>query len=291
MSEEKIYKEVDLFGNEFVCIVPPSGKLKEKTLFDDYDGFVDKFEAKKTTDDCYTPPDVYDLILKYVASIFELEDKKIIRPFLPNGDYINVNYSVDCVIIDNPPFSLLAEIVKFYNSQNIKFFLFAPHMTLLGYVPYCSCVVAGCDIVYDNGAKVKTSFLTNMFDETKVVTSSKLYFAFKNLQIEKSKASSRPVYKYPDTVCTVSSLSYFIQRGFDIEINNCDFEFIRRLDSQKQQKKGIFGSGLLLSEAKAKEAKAKEASNGYVWELSEKEIKIVESLGNKKVSRCSEKKK
>lgn len=29
---------------------------KSKELFEDYEGFVEKFKTKKTTDDCYTPP-------------------------------------------------------------------------------------------------------------------------------------------------------------------------------------------------------------------------------------------
>ena len=28
----------------------------------DYDAFVEKFKPKKTTDDCYTPPLVYDAV-------------------------------------------------------------------------------------------------------------------------------------------------------------------------------------------------------------------------------------
>ena len=40
--------------------------MNEKTfLFEDnaeYDAFVEKFKPKKTTDDCYTPPLVYDAI-------------------------------------------------------------------------------------------------------------------------------------------------------------------------------------------------------------------------------------
>lgn len=28
----------------------------------EYEAFVDKFKPKKTTDDCYTPPDVYDTV-------------------------------------------------------------------------------------------------------------------------------------------------------------------------------------------------------------------------------------
>ena len=31
----------------------------------DYEAFVGKFEPKKTTDDCYTPPEVYDAVLGY----------------------------------------------------------------------------------------------------------------------------------------------------------------------------------------------------------------------------------
>ena len=58
------YKTVDLFGNEEVVIIE---KKKEKPdLFNDYDGFLQKFEVKKTTDDCYTPKEVMDIIFEYV---------------------------------------------------------------------------------------------------------------------------------------------------------------------------------------------------------------------------------
>lgn len=33
--------------------------------FEDYDGFVEKFVPKKTADDCYTPPEVYEAVLGY----------------------------------------------------------------------------------------------------------------------------------------------------------------------------------------------------------------------------------
>ena len=29
---------------------------------DDYEAFVAKFERKRTSDDCYTPPEVYDIV-------------------------------------------------------------------------------------------------------------------------------------------------------------------------------------------------------------------------------------
>lgn len=60
---------------------------------------------------------------------------------------------------------------------------------------------------------------------------------------------------------------------------------ISRLDSQKQDKKGIFGGGLLLSDAKAAELKA--AEKATVWELSSRERKIIDSLGpTKEVPKC-----
>lgn len=58
-------KSVDIFGNKVAFIKPSLRKEKEKTLFDDYENFVDKFKAKKTTDDCYTPPEIYNCVLRY----------------------------------------------------------------------------------------------------------------------------------------------------------------------------------------------------------------------------------
>lgn len=37
-------------------------KKTRKEVFEDYDGFVNKFKPKLTTDDCYTPQYVYDVI-------------------------------------------------------------------------------------------------------------------------------------------------------------------------------------------------------------------------------------
>lgn len=45
------------FRNSLFPEIPvvPQRKTKDAT-FNDYDGFVEKFKPKKTTDDCYTPP-------------------------------------------------------------------------------------------------------------------------------------------------------------------------------------------------------------------------------------------
>lgn len=70
MNKNTTYKVVDLFGNETLMI--SQRKKPNKTLFDDYDSFIEKFEPKKTTDDCYTPKDVYTTILDYVDSKIDL---------------------------------------------------------------------------------------------------------------------------------------------------------------------------------------------------------------------------
>lgn len=136
---------------------------------EEYRAFVDKFKPKKTTDDCYTPPNIYEAVKTWAVNEYHIsEDTPIIRPFYPGGDYERYAYPEGCVVIDNPPFSILSKIVRFYENRNIKYFLFAPTMTLFttaaGIARYLVCK---SDVTYENGAKVNTSFVTNM-DECKV---------------------------------------------------------------------------------------------------------------------------
>ena len=76
------YKVQDIFGNEDVVFMDK--KKKKPDLFSNYEGFLDKFEDKKTTDDCYTPKEVMDIIINYVNEKYPLIGKKI-RPFYPGG--------------------------------------------------------------------------------------------------------------------------------------------------------------------------------------------------------------
>lgn len=102
-------------------------------LFDDnpeYAAFVDKFKPKKTTDDCYTPEPVYEAVADWVAKEFGLEKSRFLRPFYPGGDYEREDYPEGCVVVDNPPFSILAKILRDYESWGVPFFLFAPALTL-----------------------------------------------------------------------------------------------------------------------------------------------------------------
>ena len=126
--------------------------MKSKT----YEEFVEKFKPKKTTDDCYTPPVVYDAVADWVASEYGVNRENFVRPFYPGGDYENYSYSKDAIVVDNPPFSILSKIVDFYISKNVPFFLFAPNLTLFNCLRNreCSALVTDANIIYDNGANV-----------------------------------------------------------------------------------------------------------------------------------------
>ena len=41
----------------------------------DYDEFIEKFKPKKTTDDCYTPPLVYEAVLGWARAYFDIADR------------------------------------------------------------------------------------------------------------------------------------------------------------------------------------------------------------------------
>lgn len=269
-------KKVDLFGNEEVFM---AGKPNRKpNLFTNYDAFVDKFEAKKTTDDCYTPPLVYDAVVRYVRRNVDLTSKKIVRPFFPGNDFEAVEYPADAVVIDNPPFSIIGKIVKFYISKDVPFFLFAPHLTLFSSDLNCAFIVAYANVVYDNGAEVKTSFLSNMF-ENSVIGAADLHAEIKELH---KKANPLPKYRYPNNVLTVSRVAKLVESGISVTIEGKHLAHCRGLQSQKKHGKSMFGSGFLISDAAAEmlHEKEREREREREWELSPKELEIIKSLGN-----------
>ena len=89
-----------------------------------------------------------------------------------------------------------------------------------------------------------------------------------------------PKYSYPDEVLTATMLCYMAAHGVSLEIGGSDAHFIRALDAQKASGKSLFGSGFLLSEKAAAEKAAAEKDNTHIWELSEREWKIVAGLGH-----------
>lgn len=248
-------------------------------VFEDYDGFVEKFKPKKTTDDCYTPPAVYDAILGWLRENVDIEGREIVRPFYPGGDFERFEYPEGCVVVDNPPFSIISKICRWYMAHKIDFFLFAPHLTLFSTRNIeWTCIVTNAAIIYENGANVNTAFVSNLFGDIRVMTAPELRSRI--VESCKSAKSQLPKYRYPDNV-TSSALLGKIAPYVDFVVRSSECRFISRLDSQIGRA-GIFGGGVLLSNAKAAEKAAAEKAaaerESIVWELSDRERRIIEEL-------------
>lgn len=258
--------------------------MKSKT----YEEFVEKFKPNKTTDDCYTPPAVYDALADYVADRYNLDRSTFCRPFYPGGDYEKFDYN-NKIVVDNPPFSFLSKILQFYTDHNIKFFLFAPHLTVLGTLGNKpgTIIATDIDIIYENGAKVDTDFVTNLEPCDIYIKSDPELFAVLFEAVDQSKQTKTlPKYKYPANVVTTRDFGNLSKNGVQLEIPRSEACVIRCIDSQKEHKKVIFGSGLIVSDRIAGEkikaqAQARAQGQGptdYKWTLSDREREIINKL-------------
>ena len=232
---------------------------------DEYNEFEDKFKPKLTTDDCYTPTEVYDEVVKYVRNIVG-DAPEFVRPFYPNGNYQTFNYPKDCVVVDNPPFSIYAEIVRWYLAHDIKFFLFAPALTQVVANAPANYVVCACDVIYENGALVKTSFTTNLLDDIVFTTAPNLKRAIE--AVNGKPSADLPIYGYENVLTTaligkISLVEFSAKRNEVQEITN--------LDALKEKGKSLFGRGWLLSDRKEKERKEKDREEKERKEKERKE--------------------
>ena len=265
---------------------------EQACLFDDnaaeYNAFVEKFKPKKTTDDCYTPPLVYDAIRDWACNEYGIDPDSIVRPFYPGGDYEHYEYPDGCVVLDNPPFSILSKICEFFLDRNIQFFLFAPSLTAFSgrsVVMRMNHIICNADIVYENGAVVRTAFVTSFGGDIIAQTAPELGKAIEDA-VEKIKAETRrelPKYTYPDHILTAAMLQRYSKYGIDFSVKRENCQSISKLDAQKESGKAIFGGGLLLSdesaaERAAAERAAAERAAATVWHLSSRELEIVAAL-------------
>ena len=254
---------------------------------DEYNDFLNKFEQPKTTDDCYTPDIVYDAVADWVSVEYGCKREKMVRPFYPGGDYQKEKYADGCVVVDNPPFSILSEIRNWYQDRGIKYFLFAPALSCIGGNSAKDCAIATQNqITYENKACVPTAFVTNLEDDYVFMTAPDLRKAVQDAADEYAKkfANPMPKYSYPSYVVTAAQGGYLSKYGQDLKIKRQDAVMIRALDMQKEQDKAIYGGGYLLSEKAAAEKAAAEKAAAEkaaatVWLLSDREKEIVKSLG------------
>ena len=262
-------------------------QYKDQEHTEEYDAFLDKFKEKHTTDDCFTPPAVYDAIKAWAVKTYGLEGRETVRPFYPGGDFETYDYPKGCVVLDNPPFSILKKIVRFYLDRGIDFFIFADARTCGWYFEIANVVLSATNIVYDNGADVRTAFITNM-GEDKIRVSAELHDIIDKAQPKET--ADLQAYAYPDNLVTSMLLDRLAGYGSEFSIKH--IEFIKKMDDGNE----IYGGGALVSDAMAERVKAERVKAERVKaervkaervkikvELSEREREIIRQLGEKEV--------
>lgn len=270
--------------------VTAAGKSKQ-AVFEDYAGFVKKFETKLTTDDVMTPPAVYDAVADWVTKTYGVTRAEMLRPFWPGGDYEKFEYPAGTVVVDNPPFSILARVIRHFCKRGVKFFLFAPHLTLFT-CRDCDLtyIVTDALIRYEGGAKIDTGFITNLSGSDRIRTAPELTAAVEAAC--KNTGPQQAKYIHDPHVATAALLGRVRAIPFRVSKKHCSP--ISNVNSMKSAGKGLFGGGFLLSDAataeklEAERAAAKlsaehaggDAGAGVpVWELSDRERAIIAGLG------------
>ena len=265
------------------------GEITEED--EEYQEFLEKFKLKKTTDDCYTPAPVYDAVARYIEETYGIARDRFVRPFYPGGDYQNERYPEGCVVVDNPPFSIMSEILRFYDRKGIGFFLFAPTLTLFSSSSTCTALPCTLPVIYENGASVNTSFLTNLEPKDIRFRSAPKLQAMVQEGIDeftKTLKKQLPKYSYPPHIITSTWVGILSRLGIDFVVPVAESEGISGLDAQKASGKAIYGKGYIVSDAvraereKAEREKAErekaEREKAERWELSDRERMIIQRL-------------
>lgn len=230
------------------------GTSQKLELFNDYDGFVDKFKIKKTTDDCYTPEPLYNAVRDWCVKKFDLQDATIVRPFFPGGDYKNFDYHDNCVVIDNPPFSIFCEIVRFYDARGIRYLLFGHHLTLAGMTGFKdTAILCNHATTYENGAKVSTSFVTNMMPGVLFHYDADLYAAVKaaNKEYTSMNKKKTDVLTLPDNIVSSARLGKYCGGSHSWSIRHDQARRVKKVTMEKDGivvTKTIYGTGYIITD-------------------------------------------
>ena len=199
-------------------------------------------------------------------------------------------YSLALSMSHKATFSILKNICEFYLERGIPFFLFAPSLTALsGKTTWdrMNHIVCDCTIEYENGATVKTSFITSFEPETVAETSPELTKLVNDTteKLRQENARKLSKYDYPDHIVTAAMMQKMARYGVHFRVRREECQHVRSLDAQRAMKKTIYGAGLLLSDQAAarkqnaeKQAAEKAAEDTICYELSERERELVEEL-------------
>lgn len=143
-------------------------------------------------------------------------------------------------MLDNPPFSILTEICSFYLDRKIKFFLFAPSLTAFSgrsVVLRMNHIFCDADITYENGAIVRTAFVTSYGADTVAQTAPKLGEAISAAMetIKSERRREKTKNSYPDHVLTAAMLQKYSKYGIKMKVYRGECEAISALDEQRKR--------------------------------------------------------
>ena len=290
-------KQLSLFPDETPAPAQqpkrPAGGSNNPIVFHDYESYVAKFRDRpKTTDDTFTPPDVYEAVLQYLREerLITPADT-ILRPFYPGGDYEHADYPPGGIVVDNPPFSCFSRICRFFADRAIPFFLFGPGLTIFTVANFCTAVIIDCAITFSNGAVIKCNFATSLFPRLLATTSPRLSSLIAACPSQ-NQNRHMPSYAYPAELLSVSDMQNIARGGVPFSVPRSRAEKVRNLDLHPSRT-GLFGDHYLighdLAEAKEKakekaKAKAKQKAKQKAKTtilLSPREQAIVRRLGEK----------
>ena len=181
----------------------------------------------------------------------------------------------------------MSEILRFYDSRGIRFFLFAPTLTLFSSASACTALCCTAAVIYENGASVNTSFLTNL--EPKGIrfrSAPKLQAMVQEGVDEFTKTLKKqlPKYHYPPQIIVSTWVGRLSALGIDFSVPVAESEGISGLDSQKASGKAIYGKGYIVSDAVTAEREKAEREKAERWTLSERELAIIERLNKNSIS-------
>ena len=261
-----------------------------------YEQFIEKFKAKKTTDDCYTPITIYNIVKDFCISEYGIKEENIIRPFKPNGDYINEDYT-NKVVVDNPPFSIFSEIVNYYCDNNIKFFLFCNSLTAnfkLFHTKKVQYLNVALNLTYQNGAIVKTAFCTNLHDNDIFIINKpqlKKDIETENNRLVKANKKTIKKIKHHKNIITPALLNKISSVDFNIKYDECCNVRNKDIDGYNS----FFGDAFIINDERAQaQAQAQVQAQVQVQAQAQAQVQvqynlsrsgqlILEYLNNKKV--------
>ena len=158
---------------------------------------------------------MYEAVLGWAREHLDIGDRPVVRPFYPGGDFEHFDYPDNCVVIDNPPFSIFSKICNWYVERGIPFLLFAPAMSSIK--QNVTHIGVSCTITYENGANVNTAFVTNMMGDLICTTAPDLHKSVKKANDDNLKQSKKTLAKlsFPDCVLRATTLQTMSLAGVE----------------------------------------------------------------------------